>query len=348
MSVPEMNKIPGVCYAWTDETFRELPGVELPVVDITHPAFALPTGEAEVSAMIDAFNAATQRLATLPPAVIQGMLQQSLLMRGMMVDSANTYTSGLMTYLNKLGPLNLGSWATPVDRQWAGGLTPLTFRWRMRDVARLLTEGLVDPLTARPGTPLHLINIGGGVAMDSLNALIVLMKDHPDLIAGRPITIHVLDLDAEGPAFGARALSALQGQGGPLHGLTAAFDCIPYDWCHPERLRTLVEGFEPGAVAGGSSEGGLFEFGYDECIIANLAALRDTAPAGFPMVGPVVRDSSTLDPRLVATQNVPNRPAIRYLGLERFGKLAAESGWKIAGHRDGPMHQVVRLVVNGR
>jgi hypothetical protein len=347
MSIPETNKIPGVCYAWTDETFRELPGVELPVVDITHPAFALSTGEAEVSVMIDAFNAATQRLASLPPAVIQGMVQQSLLMRGIMVDSANTYTSGIMTYLNKLGPSNLGAWATPVDRQWASGLTPLTFRWRMRDVAHLLAEGLVDPLTARPGTPLHLINIGGGVAMDSLNALIVLRKDHLDLLAGRSVTIHVLDMDAEGPAFGARALSALQTEGGPLYGLNAALDCISYDWCHPERLRALVEGFELGAVAGGSSEGGLFEFGYDECIIANLAALRDTVPAGFPMVGPVVRDETTLDPRLVATQHVPNRPAIRYLGLDRFGKLAEESSWKIAEHRDGPMHQVVRLVVSG-
>jgi hypothetical protein len=262
------------------------------------------------------------------------------------VDSANTFTSGLMTYLNKLGSSNLGAWATPVDRQWAGGLTPLTFRWRMRDVARLLAAGLVDPLTARPGTPLHLVNIGGGVAMDSLNALIVLRKDHPELLAGRSAIIHVLDLDAEGPAFGARALSALQGKGGPLYGLKAAFDCIHFDWCHPEPLRALVEGFEPGAVAGGSSEGGLFEFGRDECIIANLAALRDTAPSGFPMVGPVVRDSTTLDPRLVATQNVPNRPAIRYLGLDRFGRLAAEAGWKISEHRDGPMHQVVQLTVN--
>ena len=32
--IPEQNKKPGVCYAVTDD------GLELPVIDITHPAFA--------------------------------------------------------------------------------------------------------------------------------------------------------------------------------------------------------------------------------------------------------------------------------------------------------------------
>jgi len=33
--IPERNKRTGVCYALTDD------GLELPVVDITHPAFAV-------------------------------------------------------------------------------------------------------------------------------------------------------------------------------------------------------------------------------------------------------------------------------------------------------------------
>jgi hypothetical protein len=32
----ERNKRPGVCYALTDD------GIELPVIDLTHPAFTVP------------------------------------------------------------------------------------------------------------------------------------------------------------------------------------------------------------------------------------------------------------------------------------------------------------------
>lgn len=61
------------------------------------------------------------------------------------------------------------------------------------------------------------------------------------------------------------------------------------------------------------------------------------------MAGPVVRDATTLDPRLVATEHVPGRPPIRYLGMARFAELAGRGGWRIARHLDGPMHQVVCL-----
>jgi hypothetical protein len=37
-----------------------------------------------------------------------------------------------------------------MDRQWAAGLTPLTFRWRMRDMARLLADELIAALVAEP------------------------------------------------------------------------------------------------------------------------------------------------------------------------------------------------------
>ena len=61
------------------------------------------------------------------------------------------------------------------------------------------------------------------------------------------------------------------------------------------------------------------------------------------MVGPVVREASTLDPRLRATEHVPGRPAIRYIGLDAFSQLTHAAGWAIARTLDGPMHQVVML-----
>ncbi len=43
------------------------------------------------------------------------------------------------------------------------------------------------------------------------------------------------------------------------------------------------------------------------------------------------------------TEHVPGRPAVRFLGLEKFGALARDAGWTIDRSLDGPMHQVVRL-----
>ncbi|MCC6904946.1 MAG: hypothetical protein IT326_03825 [Anaerolineae bacterium] len=346
-TIPELNRKPGVCYALTDD------GLELPVIDITHPAFAFEISDTETGALIDAFVASTQRLATLDPAVLKGMIQSSRLMRGMLVDSAGTYTSGMTCYLHKLGPDNLGDgYAGPVDRQWAGSLTPVTFRWRMRDVVHLLADRLTSPLRTHPEASLHLLNIGGGPAADSLNTLLVLHREHPELLAGRRIILTVFDLDREGPSFGARALAALLAEDAPLQGLNVAFHDVEYDWSKPEALeRWLHEHPLSEAVAAGSTEGGLFEFARDEDITANLSVLREGTPEEFVMVGPVVRDASTLDPRLKDTENIKGRPAIRYLGLTAFAALASQAGWQIARHLDGPMHQVVclekRLAVGG-
>ena len=266
-------------------------------------------------------------------------------MRGLVAMGGESYTSGMVTYLNKLGPDNLGEgYATPMDRQWAAGLTPLTFRWRMRDVARLLADGLAPALAARPDAPLLMVNIAGGPAADSWNALILLQKEHPDLLTGRHIRIYVLDVDAEGPDFGARALAALTAADGPLAGVDAALEYIQYDWSQPQQLRILLRAIDAGqAVVAVSSEGGLFEYAADEQIVANLAVLAAETPADTIVAGPVVRDATTLDPRLVATEHAPGRPPIRYLGLAKFAELAGRGGWQIARHLDGPMHQVVCL-----
>ncbi len=333
IKIPEKNKQPGVCYAVSDD------GIELPVIDITHPAFAFHISAAELDALIVAMQKADQ----IPFAYLQAAAQKSLLLRGL-VESAGTFTTGMMTYLNKLGPDVLGEgYAGPLDKQWAASLTPVTFRWRMQDVVRLLADGLGAALAARPGAPVHLVNIAGGPAADSLNALILLQKERPGLLAGRAVTIHVLDLDASGPSFGARCLAALQAEGAPLHGLSASLEYLAYDWSQPETLEELLAGFEPGAAVSGSSEGGLFEYARDEDIVANLAVLCAATPPDAVMVGPVVRDASTLDPRLKNTEKAPGRPAIRYIGLEAFGALARRAGWVIARSLDGPMHQVVEL-----
>jgi len=331
--IPEKNKKPGICYAWTDD------GIELPVIDITQPDFAFSMSEAEASALIDAM----QRSSKMPVAVLQSIATKSILVRGF-VESAGTFTTGMMTYLNKLGPDNLGEgYASPIDRQWAASLTPVTFRWRMRDVIRLLADGLIPALEARLGAPLHLVNIAGGPAIDSLNALIVVRKERPELLASRSICIHVLDIDPEGPHFGQRALAALQADGAPLHSLDITLEWVAYDWNKPDVLQQQLARFAPGSAVMGSTEGGLFEYAADETIVANLQILRDCTPADFKMVGPVVRDAASSDPRLNSMDQVEGRPAIRFIGLKAFGQLASAAGWSIERTLDSPMHQVVCL-----
>ncbi|MBE0695324.1 MAG: hypothetical protein IH586_00200, partial [Anaerolineaceae bacterium] len=198
-------------------------------------------------------------------------------------------------------------------------------------------------MATRINMPLHLFNIAGGPGMDSLNALILLNKEHPQHLVGRKITIHLLDLDPSGPIFGARALSALLAQASPLAGLDATFVFHDYDWSQPDQLAEILACIPPGAVAAGSSEEGLFEYASDEEIVANLTVLHACTPPDFIMVGPVIRDSSTLDPRLKMTEHVPNRPAVRYIGLEKFSLLAGRAGWRADQSLDGPMHQVVLL-----
>jgi hypothetical protein len=337
--VPETHKQPGICYAIADD------GLELPVIDVTQPAFACELSDEQLSAQIDRFVQSLQAAAALPPGAMAAMAQKSRLMQGLVAMGGASYTSGMVTYLNKLGPDNLGEgYASPMDRQWAAGFTPLTFRWRMRDLARLLADGLAPALAARPDAPLLMVNIAGGPAADSWNALILLQKEHPDLLAGRRIRIYVLDVDAEGPDFGARALAALRAADGPLAGVDAAMEYIQYDWTQPQQLRILLRAIDAvQAVVAVSSEGGLFEYAADEQIVANLAVLAAETPADTIAAGPVVRDATTLDPRLVATEHVPGRPPIRYLGLTKFADLAARGGWQLATHLDGPMHQVVCL-----
>jgi hypothetical protein len=103
----------------------------------------------------------------------------------------------------------------PVDRKVAAAPHVTLVRLRMQQIARLLEEALLAALAEAPDAPLHLINIAGGPALDSINALIMLACAHATLIH-RPIAIHVLDAQQDGPTFGARALLALTAPGGPL------------------------------------------------------------------------------------------------------------------------------------
>lgn len=335
--IPEPEKQAGLSYAVSDD------GLELPVVDITHPAFACEMSEAEISAVIDKTMEGFRASATMTPEMVKELPSRSILWRGTF-ESMGTFMSGMMTYLTRLGPQNLGAgYANELDRAYAATIMPLSFRFRLRDVAHQLAWAIAPSLEASPGRPLDLLNIAGGTAIDSLNPLILLRRDHPGSLANRPVRIHLCERDDVGPHFAARALAALRETGGALAGLDIELHHTSYDWSTPDGLRPVLARVQDGAVTAGSTEGGLFDYGSDETIVANLEVLRDAAPDDFVMVGSVIRSLDTLDARLHVTTTMKSRPAVRWLGLTAFEALAARSGWRVVRTIDSTAHHVVAL-----
>ena len=315
-------------------------GLRLPVIDVTHPAFAIPDDPASLAARCDAFLAWDRHNRRMPRIItwllMRLAVRRSPLLRKILA-SDNGYLDSISTYMLKLGADYLPpGFDGPVDRKVAAAPHVALVRLRMQQIAGMLAEALRGLLADVPDAPLHLINIAGGPALDSINTLIMLARAHGTLIH-RPIAIHVFDAQQDGPTFGARALHALAVPGGPLHGLEAQFQHQPYDWNDTAPLASLLAGLAArGAIIAASSEGGLFEYGTDEAVVANLTAL---ARAGVPMVAGSVTSSSEGRKRMIAQ----TRLRLFARGLEGFAPLAERSGYAIAESRTAVMSEQVLL-----
>ncbi len=332
----EANKIPGVYYAVTND------GVELPVVDVTHPSFALHVSEAEQRMLVDKFLREKVPLEQFP-APLRNLLLRFLL-RGLILadgvrQAQDTFMSGMHTYLLKLGPEMLGrAYAKPIDRTIASALPSLAVRLRLQDVASLMAETLLPALAAEPNRNLCFLSIAGGPAVDCLNTLILLSKKQPRILEGREISIEVLDLDDAGPAFGAKALAALSQEGGPLSGIRSVLRHVPYNWARAADLEVvLAEARTEEALVICASEGGLFEYGSDTEIEDNLKTLRK-----FPKVLAVVGSVTRADEPIQRLRRIA-RSATRPRGLEVFRVLAQKAGWSIAGAIERPFSDQVVL-----
>jgi hypothetical protein len=314
----------GIIYARTRE------GFDLPVIDVTNPRFAVPDDPVAVRGLYDAFIAHERRRRHIPAFVLRLMLRmaarKSRLIRAL-VDPEAGFLDGLSTYVIKLGAGNLvPPYDTPVDRRLAASPHIVLLRLRMQQVAQLVAAGIADDLaSAGAGAPFALINIGGGPALDSINALILLRRDRPELLQ-RPIAIEVLDASQDGAFFGANALAALRADKGPLAGLDIAMRHHDYDWNQPAALASLVEKLlAAGAVIAVSSEGALFEYGNDQAIVANLRALRVNG-AGARLVAGSVTSADDTRRRMIATTGFKLFPR----GVAGFTPLATQAGFRIA------------------
>jgi hypothetical protein len=335
VKLPEANKKDGVCYAVTRD------GIELPVVDVTHPAFALDVSDSKQRALVQEFMNQGIPFASCP-APLRNLLLRVLLRGSVLAEGIQKaqggFMAGLHTYLLKLGPDMLGSaYAKPIDRKIAAALPAMSVRLRLQDVAHLMAETLLPTLEAEPQRDLQFLNIAGGPAVDTLNALILLTRQSPGILARRSVTITVLDIDDTGPAFGQAALESLAAEGQPLQPFPIRFRHVPYDWSRPETLEhVLQEAQMRRALVICSSEGGLFEYGSDEEISANLAMLR--FPEVLAIVGSVTRADDPIM-RLRQTSTAATRPR----GLAVFRDLAAKGCWHVARAIERPFSDQVVL-----
>jgi hypothetical protein len=303
-------------------------GQTWPVIDITDPAFSHEPTDAELDASGAAFLAEAARRARIPRFIhrfiLRIVLRKSLLGPGLLAASGG-FVTGLNTYLLKLGPDNLPAGASAIDRRIAESFPAISTRLRLKDVARLLAEDLESRLAPNDERPLVLVNIAGGPAADSLNALVLLRRARPGLLIGRRVEVRILDQDAHGPSFAARCAAALMHGDGPLAGLDLHVTHAVYDWRLTDGLRRCLDDARAAnACVAISSEGGLFEYGLDAEVIANLRTMADAAPADTRVTGSVTRGDGPARAAQAAT-DVQVRPRT----LDEFGALAASAGWTI-------------------
>ena len=295
-------------------------GTRLPIVDVTHPAFAVAVTDAELDALCERYLLASRGGSQVSPQVVDA-LRRSQLGRGLMAASG-TYLSGIATYLLKLGPDNLPAGADEIDRRIAASLPGLTTRLRVQDVARLLADGLTPMLRDGRDRPLALVNLAAGVIADSWNALIMLRV--AGLLEQRAVSIVALDPDEAGPAFGKRALEALGAHGAPLDGVAVAFRHEPYDWSNTRPLLAILRDVRPDALCAVSSEGGLFEYASDDAIVANLQALREGTGSETIVVGSATREGDAARASQIGT-GIATRPRT----FDAFAAIMRRGGWSV-------------------
>jgi hypothetical protein len=301
-------------------------GISLPVIDVTDPRFKVADEPDSLARLFAQSSAEERRNRRMPQFIMRWMLRRaakrSLLLRALFTGDAS-FLGGLTTYLMKLGAALPAPYDSPMDRRVARSPHLTLLRLRTQQVARLLADALAPELANAPSAPLHLVNIAGGPAIDSMNALILLRQRDGDLLH-RPIVIDVLDQDDSGPFFGSNALAALMRDGAPLAGLDIAFRHRHCDWNEPASLEALLrETNAAGAIVAASSEGGLFEYGSDEAIIGNLTALHR---AGVRFVAGSVTSSDESRRRMITASRFKIHPR----GLTGFGPLARRAGYRIA------------------
>jgi hypothetical protein len=322
---------------------RAREGFDLPVIDVTHPRFAVADDPESIQALRDAVLLSERQHRRVPKFLMRWMqksaARKSRLARALFGGDA-TFLDSISTYVMKLGAGNLlPPYDGAVDQRLSAMAHVTLIRLRMQQIAELIAACAVSKLSAAQRRPLHLVDIAGGPAMDAINALILLAQSSRDLLK-RLIVIDVLDLDDTGAFFGQAALAELQREGAHLCGLNIELRYRVYDWRATAALEELIEELvAQDAIIIAASEGGLSEYGSDEDIVANLVTLRAGGKGARYVVGSVTR-ADELRRRLIAESRFKLIPR----GVEGFGPLAAQAGFRIGQTRSAVWSDQVALL----
>jgi hypothetical protein len=323
----EKNRIAGISYAFTEN------GIELPVLDITHPLFIKSINEESLVKMqreIEQKGEGRAENFNKVPVFIKNFLtRRSYIMAGFMLkDTDDTFLSGISTLMMKYGPGLIGKGRGKFfDRLGSKAFGAILLRMRVRDISRLQKEVLEVQLKAERSKKLCFINIAGGAACDSINALILICKADPSLLKNREIEINVFDIDGFGPAFAGNCIESLKSAGNYFSELNISFNHIDYNWNDTGVLREFLSKRRECTILA-SSEGGLFVYASDEDIIRNLNALSDNSPEDMKLIGSVIRDIDTVDPGIKASMKLTGIQA-RFLGINGLNKLLEKTSWEI-------------------
>jgi hypothetical protein len=325
--ISERNKIAGISYAFTEN------GIELPVLDITHPLFFRSINEEKLDKMLKEIKQKGEERAEsfdkIPTFIKNFMAKRSYIMAGFMLkDSEDTFLSGLSTLMMKFGPGLIGKGKRKfLDRLGSKAFGAILLRMRVRDICKLHADILENQLIKEKDKNLCFINIAGGAACDSINALITVFKKDPSLLKNREIEINVFDIDRFGPTFAKNCVESLKSKDNYFNGLNISFNHIYYNWNDTTVLNDfLLKRKEWLNIS--SSEGGLFEYASDEDIIKNLNVLYDNSQKNMKIVGSAIRDVNTVDPGILASMKLTKIKA-RLLGVEGLKKTLEKTAWTI-------------------
>ena len=319
--IPERNKVPGLPYVFTDT------GLELAVLDVTHPLFEASIDEKSLAAQ-RAQSAATAALIKTMSADQRKMITANSFIWGTHFsgETAASCLSGMATYMLKLGPgLIGGGEERKADQRATMGVSGIAARMRLRDLCRLQTDVLSPLLKAHPGRRLCLINIAGGAASDSFNTIRLIRRREPVLLQGRRIEIDLLETDAIGPHFAAKSLAALQEAGGDFEGLDLDFRFHHVSWADEGAWKGILRDRSEDIVLV-SSEGGLFEYGRDEEILAVLRFLAESPTISTMIAGSSLLDRETIDPTIPALADLSGS-ALRFLGKAGLEQVLHATPW---------------------
>jgi hypothetical protein len=317
------NKISGVSYAFTDD------GIELPVLDITHPLFISTIDEIFFKELC--FKAAhkVEQIKNSPFSITKIIAK--------LLKPKNTYLSGINTLTMKLGPHLLkgrkgGLWhkfgrlaSKKLFMAMIMAMNAIAMRMRLRDICKYQTEILIPQLRKYPQKSLCFINIAGGAASDTINTLILIQKKEPLLLKERKIEINILDIDTYCPNFARRCIEALQEPNAYFHGLDISFRHIQNNWSNTQKLSDLLSERKDW-IQIYVSEGGLFEYGSDKDIIENLNIVYDKSADDMQIVGSLLFDKDSMHPAMIEGRKIVSFSS-SLIGIEGFKGILKNTNW---------------------